>query len=244
VVTDNSVFDAKAEGRTVPIGSPIYIVQPEGQIPPYNEALSNAVIQSNGKVVENGNEALANYWQQLQLKSLEQMGTVVDTNELGTWVLLNKGDQGIPTNLSPQIVDSQSPLGLLAQKRIILESIRVAGSSLTSLEFLDNINRLSQQSFIVTPYSSMIVLVTEEQKRQLAQASKQNNRYQLALDTGEEQLGDPSGRGILQIGAVPEPHEWLLIITGFLLLSYFYRGRMMVILQPVYESYRRKIKNT
>lgn len=243
VVTDNSVFDTKPEGKIISTKSPIYIIQPQGQIPPYNEILTNAVIQSGGKVVESGNEALAHYWQRLQLRSLEQMGTVVDTNELGTWILLNKSNQTALAGLQSQVIDSQSPLGLLAQKRIILESMREAGQSLTSLEFLDKIHQLSQQSFIVTPYSSMIVLVTEEQKRQLAEATKQNNRYQLALDTGEEQLGDPSGRGILEIGAVPEPHEWILIITGFLLLSYFYRGRIMVILQPAYESYRRKIKN-
>ncbi len=244
VVTDNSVFDAKSEGRTILSRSPIYLIQPEGQIPPYNEILSNAVIQSKGKIVDSGNDAIAHYWQLRQTQSLEQMGTILDTNDLGTWILLNKGNTTAFTNLSTQSVDSQSPLGLLAQKRIILESIREAGQSLTSLEVLDRIHQLSQQSFIVTPYSSMIVLVTEEQKRQLAEVSKQNNRYQLALDTGEEQLGDPSGRGILQIGAVPEPHEWLLIITGFFLLAYFYRGRIIVVLQPVYESYRRKIKHS
>lgn len=244
VVTDDSVFDAKPEGKTISTRPPIYIIQPEGQIPPYNEALSNAVIQSNGKVVESGNEALAHYWQQLKLLSLGEMGTILDTNELGTWILLNRDNQVLLPNLQPQIVESQSPLGLLAQKRIILESIRQAGPSLTSIEFLDRIQKLSQQSFIVTPYSSMIVLVTEQQKRQLAEASLQNNRYQLALDSGEEELGDPSGRGILEIGAVPEPGEWLMIITGLILLAYFYRRRIIVILHPVYGSYTRKIKNT
>lgn len=245
MVTDESIFDAKPDGKTISTHAPIYIVQPEGKIPPYNDVLTNAVIQSNGEIVENGTEAVNHYWQMLQLRTLDQIGTVLDTNELGTWVLLNKGDQAtFLTSLRPQTINFQSPLGLLIQKRVIMESMREAGQSISSLEFLDKIHQLSQQSFIVTPYSSMIVLVTEEQKRQLAEASKQNDRYQLDLDLGEEQLGDPSGRGILEIGAVPEPHEWLLIITGFFLLTYFYRGRIIPIFQPVYESYRRKTKNT
>ncbi len=245
MVTDDSIFDAKPEGKTILTNAPIYIIEPQGKIPPYNDVLTNAVVQSNGEVVESGTEAVNNYWQMLQLGSLNQIGTIMDTNELGTWVLLNKGGQdAFLASLKPQVVDSQSPLNLLAQKRVIMESMREAGQSITSLDFLDKIHQMSQQSFIVSPYSSMIVLVTEEQKRQLAEAAKQNNRYQLDLDTGEEQLGDPSGKGILEIGAVPEPHEWLLMITGFFLLVYLYRGRVMMVLQPVYESYRRKIKNT
>lgn len=223
MVTDDSVFDKKPEVNQLPVNAPVYIVHPNNRIPPYNDVLTNAVIQSNGKVFSNGFEALNHYWQEKSFKNLTSIGSILDTNEYGTWVLAN-GD--ISTIGQRQVVNSSSPFGQLAYKRLVMDSMRRAGQRVVDISFLDRIQLVSEQSNIVTSYSSMIVLVTDDQKQQLETARKQSNRYELALDTGEETLGNPSGQGILEVGAVPEPHEWLLIFSGCLLLTYLYREKL------------------
>lgn len=233
MITDSNSFDAKPESQSIASKAPIYLIHPENHIPIYNDNLTTAILQSGGKVVGDGFEAIQDLWLQKKIREVESGQTILDVNEYGTWILQPKLTVGL-------INDPQSPFNQLAQKELIIDTMRKTGS--LNLADLDRLNYLSQTSFIVTPYSSMIVLVTEEQKRQLAAAMKTNNRYQIGFDIGEEQLANPSGRGILEVGAVPEPHEWLLIIVGSFLLCYFYRRKLQVILQPIYEQIIRKTK--
>lgn len=231
MTTDSSSFDGKPGNVSMTSKARIYLIHPENHIPIYNDALSTAIFQSGGKVVGSGFEAVQDLWLQKKMKEIVPEETILDVNEYGAWILQSK----------PNIKnDSGSPFNQLAQKKLIIDMIKKTSS--LNLEELDRLNSLSQSSFIVTPYSSMIVLVTEDQKRQLAEAMQANNRYQVAFDIGEEQLADPSGRGILEVGAVPEPYEWLLIIVGSMLLCYFYREKFQLVLQPIYEQSIRKTK--
>lgn len=229
MVTDSNAVDAPSEKKSIATTAPIYIIQPENHIPIYNDALTTAILQSGGKVVATGFEAIQNF----ELQKMQTPNTILDINDYGTWIWQPKRTI-TPTNNTPD------PFHQLAQKKRILSLIRK--NRYATSEDLDRLNSLSQTAFIVTPYSSMIVLVTNEQKAQLSAALKENNRYQVAFDIGEEQLANPSGRGILEVSAVPEPHEWLLIIVGSLLLCYLYRRKLQTILQPIYEQSIRKIK--
>ena len=67
---------------------------------------------------------------------------------------------------------------------------------------------LAKDANIVTPISSLIVLETDEDYK--------NNGIEKNVDT----LGNAS---INNDGAVPEPHEWLLIILGSTILFFYYR---------------------
>jgi hypothetical protein len=69
---------------------------------------------------------------------------------------------------------------------------------------------------IVTPYSSMIVLVENSQKHLLNKLSDLDDRYQREV----EALGDTTPNSPVPLAGVPEPHEWLLMALVAALLVY------------------------
>jgi putative PEP-CTERM system integral membrane protein len=84
---------------------------------------------------------------------------------------------------------------------------------------LDNIHHIAVANSIVSPYSSMIVLVNDEQWKRLKEAELNSDRFQRDIETGKENLSNPWGAGMMEATATPEPHEWaLLIIAGCILL--------------------------
>jgi hypothetical protein len=76
---------------------------------------------------------------------------------------------------------------------------------ITELATLDALHELALTYDIVTPYSSMIVLVNAEQRRMLEQLSAQDDRFERAF----EELGNTTPPPV--VTGVPEPEEWLLI---------------------------------
>jgi len=84
------------------------------------------------------------------------------------------------------------------------EEIKIKNDSL----FYNKYVNLAKDANIVTPISSLIVLETD--------ADYKNNGIAKNVDT----LGNAS---INNDGAVPEPHEWLLIILGSTILFFYYR---------------------
>lgn len=91
---------------------------------------------------------------------------------------------------------------------------------------LAQIHQLAQEKSIVTPYSSMIALVEDWQKQQLANAENGEDPFSTQYDIGAEGLGMPSGGNMFRIGSRPEPQEWALIVIGLLIGAYFHRKRL------------------
>ena len=77
------------------------------------------------------------------------------------------------------------------------------------LKELDAIHTAAKQYGIVTPYSSMLVLVNNQQRDELKQAEKQSDRFNREVE--DSQLPQPNKPNI---SAVPEPAEWLLLLVG------------------------------
>ena len=77
---------------------------------------------------------------------------------------------------------------------------------------LDEVHALAVEHDLVTPWSSMIVLVNEDQLRQLADASGAEDRFE------REALND-SGGDFSPLTATPEPHEWALMALAGLMLG-------------------------
>ena len=82
---------------------------------------------------------------------------------------------------------------------------------------LDELHALATKHGIVTPYSSMIVLVNDRQRQQLEKASKADDRYARESRSGKENLSSPS--------RVPEPSPLLLIFLAATALCWFRRRR-------------------
>ncbi|MCB1214197.1 MAG: TIGR02921 family PEP-CTERM protein, partial [Deltaproteobacteria bacterium] len=89
-------------------------------------------------------------------------------------------------------------------------------------EELESIHALAKEAKIVTPYSSMIVLVNETQKKMLEEAENSKDRFKREVETGREILTNPQSP--FEVTAVPEPEEWALILVAFILiLFHFYK---------------------
>ena len=83
-----------------------------------------------------------------------------------------------------------------------------------SPESLDRIHAVAVQHSIVTPWSSMIVLVNDRQQEALKEASQQEDRFDREVERGG---ADPA----TELFATPEPGEWLLMglaLVGLVLL--------------------------
>ena len=74
---------------------------------------------------------------------------------------------------------------------------------------LDGIHKVAKAAQIVTPYSSMIVLVNDQQKNDLKQAEKESDRFKREIE--DKQM--PTFNNPIAVSAVPEPAEWMLIIV-------------------------------
>ena len=85
---------------------------------------------------------------------------------------------------------------------------------------LDTLHTIAKANTIVTPYSSMIVLINDLQKADLKAAEAQDDRFDRPVESGVETLSKP---GELLVSGVPEPEEWLLMLVAALLL-YQVRG--------------------
>ncbi|MGL5082059.1 MAG: TIGR02921 family PEP-CTERM protein, partial [Microcoleaceae cyanobacterium] len=89
---------------------------------------------------------------------------------------------------------------------------------------LDTIHALAQEQEIVTPYSSMLVLVNAEQRAALKAAEQQGDRFNRELE--DQQLPQPSSSSLhSSVVGVPEPQEWLLLFVTVGLLGVVYRLR-------------------
>ncbi len=113
------------------------------------------------------------------------------------------------------------PFAPLAARQLVVAMKRWAQGD--ALAQLDAVHALAQQQRIVTPYSSMLVLVNDEQRARLAQLAAEADRFEREVESGTG--GASSGLDLLTVSAVPEPHEWVLLSLGGLLLVFGRRLR-------------------
>lgn len=88
--------------------------------------------------------------------------------------------------------------------KVLEEQVKIQEDSLANNRYIT----LAKDANIVTPISSLIVLETDE--------DYEKNGIEKSVNT----LGNAS---INNDGAVPEPHEWAMIIIAFILISIYYK---------------------
>jgi putative PEP-CTERM system integral membrane protein len=101
----------------------------------------------------------------------------------------------------------------LAARAVI--SARPRGETL-STEELDGLHALARAHSVVTPWSSMIVLL-RDRMAVLEAEEKSDARFKRDHESGSEALSLPSG--VIAVTGVPEPEEWALIVTGLVFLA-------------------------
>lgn len=214
--TDASDSDVEPENDVVyPDKTPIFIVHDSNSFPQYHDNLTFSILRSGGGVFTDADEV----FERITLKQQSQAydGKILSIDDYGAWILSEEGDS---IGLSGNIDD------LLAHKQTVNSMIQNGAID------LEQIHRIAISQGMVSPYSSYIALVTDRQKQQLENASQKDDKFDVDYDVGEENISDPSMSGVLNLGAVPEPEEWALMITAVIILGYFYRKELMRLVFP------------
>lgn len=184
---------------------PIIICHINGnEAPVYSDNLFESILASNGTAVTNLEQAI----HFLSKNTDNQMITENDHS----WQLDNES--------KVKITDNKLITPIAAQKYIQLLMQQASGKALSENKNLDLIHKIAVKNSIVTPYSSMIVLVDEEQWKRLKEAEQSDDRFNRTNENGKDQLTKPFGFGLMEATGTPEPHEWVLIILAGMVLVY------------------------
>lgn len=198
VFTDDGGYEMQGDKfRPVKTGAPVWFVHVGGKKPyAYSDGLLETILQNGGTAVQ-GSKAL-----------IAAMGSA------GGGFLAAEGGYEWRTGAGAG-GKTQEGLEPLATRMYIYELMRKMNTA--RADNLDKLHNLAKEYSIVTPYSSMIVLVNEEQEKELKKASISADRFNRTVETGKEELSPPGNP--LAVSSVPEPHEWALIICVALLLA-------------------------
>ena len=222
VLTDGTGYELGASEAQVPApAAPLWVVHLGGAISlGYDDQTLQAIQTSGGGVAASLQEALARLAVALdgQAGSDPGMAPAVDLLDGYLWTVLPTGQAAAftPGGVDLQDHPADDPFAALAARRLVLAEMQRQRGTIDQLATLDALHALAQQYGIVTPYSSMIVLVNRTQQQLLDRLSQLDDRYQREV----EALAETTPRSGIPLAGVPEPHEWLLLGLGAALLVY------------------------
>ncbi len=192
---DNTLFTS--------VNVPVYFIQTRG-IPSYTQILTAKIIQSHGLVTESITEALNHLALKKQLYSagtetlyIGPYWSLMTNRNASIPSVQNKVAEGVtpqsfmllPPIPPPPPIDSSgwenmttsadNPLSYIVAHAYFAQKLTAFPTSpSTSVSFLDASNAFAVQTHIITPYSSLIALVNEQQKLILEQNSQGYDRYE------------------------------------------------------------------
>jgi putative PEP-CTERM system integral membrane protein len=177
----------------------------------YDDPTLEAIQASGGGVTGSLDEALTRLATALAQSNSD--GALPDLIDGYTWLTL-------PTSQVEGDVAAAADDGFaaFAARRLILAAMQRRQAELDQLETLDQLHAIAIEHSIVTPYSSMIVLVTQEQERRLDRLEAEGDRFQREVEEVGETNPDLTG--------VPEPEEWLLLALVVGMLGWYFRSRL------------------
>jgi putative PEP-CTERM system integral membrane protein len=192
-LTDDSQFKAS-------LPAPLWMVHLEGLAPAYDDDTQHAIQASGGGVTTQVEVAIQRFTTNSQLG--KDLVNLVDGY---AWRRLSGTVTRPATPLENSIIPNFAPLAarqLVQARSRDLQPDQVAE--------LDAIHAIAKQNDIVTPYSSMIVLVNDQQRQELKDREKADDRFDREVE--DKQLPNPTG--VPEISGVPEPQAWMLLIAG------------------------------
>lgn len=216
VLTDGTGFQLGGESVDLPVpDAPVWMVHLDEIFPyGYDDATLEVIQASGGGVAGSLDEALLRLAAGLEDAQNHEVSSrdIVDGYE---WLVF-PSETAIPTDDNIITHETSDPFAALAARRLILSEMYRQRGQIDELDTLDALHEIAVEQGIVTPYSSMIVLVTKTQEARLDRLEAQNNRF----DREVEELGD-TAPSPMEVTGVPEPHEWLLIILGVVMLGWY-----------------------
>jgi putative PEP-CTERM system integral membrane protein len=227
LVTDEGSYElSKDKGAVSKMPAPLWVVHLGSLAPAYDDGTLKAIQDSGGGVSTDLPEVLQRIATTQALSRSPQPAltreAIEDSNvsvvDGYAWLVEkvegeNAGDElqavnSQPTTPNVQLVsfNAQQPATENGFKPLAARVLVRALSQETDgkqVEQLDAIHAIAKTHKIVTPYSSMIVLVNDEQRRMLAEAEASSDRFERKVENGKEQLNKPNNP--LNAASVPEP---------------------------------------
>ena len=217
VLTDGSGY-ALGEGdvTVAPSPAPIWLVHLGGFPLGYDDPTLDAVQASGGGAAASVDEALTRLAIGLNGQAEGVITDIVDGYE---WLTLSTEMANALSSVGPEALADARQFAPFAARRLILAEMQAGRSRITDLALLDRLHAVAVNDSIVTPLSSMIVLVNAPQELLLDKLEAQDDRFQREHeDVGETVAAPP-------VAAVPEPEEWLLISLMAGLLVWYGRSK-------------------
>jgi putative PEP-CTERM system integral membrane protein len=229
LVTDEGSYELAKDKQTLAkLPAPLWMVHLGALPPAYDDAVLKAIEESGGGVGTDLPEVLRRQATKAALGT-----TTVSVADGYAWSMTSPPPVVAPTTApstdqpvpQPVAKSGVKPSGFdaLAARQLILGLTRQ--QEMANLANLDRVHAIAQRFQIVSPYSSMIVLVNDAQREALKRAEKQGDRFQREVESGKEEISKPFSP---MNSAVPEPSTWAgigLVILGFLGFKWKHRRR-------------------
>ncbi len=218
LVSDRHSYELSDDRKnTVSMAAPLWTVHLGGLPPGYDDATLKVIQDSGGGVATDLKEAM-----QRVATTAASGKSVISVVDGYAWSYAKKPksektQKSAATELKNDKNQGFKPIA--ARQLIMALSKQKTSNQLTQL---DAMHSLAKTFNVVTPYSSMIVLVNDDQREQLKQAEAKTDRFEREVESGKEELTKPNNP--LNVSGVPEPEEWLLLGFGAIgLLAILYR---------------------
>ena len=212
LLTDEGSYELSKDKQELPeMNAPLWMVHLGNKLPrAYADATLSAIQNSNGGVATD----IATVIQRLATE--EAKGAAVIDGY--TWTV-NKSDSADSSETGLEAISARQ---LVAHKAL-------KGKNALSVTELDAIHQIAKENDIVTPYSSMIVLVNDQQREQLKAAEAKEDRFDREVETGTEQLDTPFNPFETNtVSGVPEPDVWILLsLVAIALFVVFQRQKLV-----------------
>lgn len=215
VLTDDGSLDLSSGADPVrDFGAKVVLVHLGGRLPPGYDDATLATLQKRGGAAVSSLEEALRYlgaaaapafvgWDEGYLFTLQAAAPATDMDRDP-----GQGQGGADDPFAP-ILARQLIKGLMS------------GLDLADAAHLDHLHALARRYEVVTPYSSMLVLLEERQREALRRAEKEADRFQRDTEAGTTLDGRTTS-----VVATPEPAEWALLgLAGLGLL--FIRRRQV-----------------
>jgi putative PEP-CTERM system integral membrane protein len=212
-ITDRGSYELTPDKNpTKSVSAPLWMVHLGGLPSAYDDATLAAIQTSGGSISTDVQTVMQRI---ATLPSSGQNTSLLNVVDNYAWFLSQTPD--------PNVKQDQGFAPVAARQWVtqVSQSLKP-----TQLKELDAVHVLAKRYNLVTPYSSMIVLVNDQQKQDLKKAEQDKDRFQ--REGEDQQLPLPSSPQLpspqsSNVSSTPEPAEWLLLAIVTLMLGLVYR---------------------
>jgi putative PEP-CTERM system integral membrane protein len=228
VITDEGNYELTVDGVELPaIASPLWAIH-LGELPPAYDDVTLEVIQNTGGGVATN---VAEVMQRIAME--EKLGqSIASVTDGYIWRVESPLAATSEVESTVAQASTEADFTPLAARQFILKLSRE--KDMTQLAELDAVHNLAKSAEIVTPYSSMLVLVNDRQRELLAQAEVSGDRFEREVEDGLDELTQPNNP--LNVATVPEPGNIVGMGVVAIALLLFMKKRSLA--QTQSRSYR------